>query len=202
MKIIGISGSPRNKNTNYMLRTVLEATRCDYELINLKDENIKSCAGCGGCYHSHKCIVKDDMQELYDKLSKADAIVLGSPTYFANVTSLMKNFFDRCLPLYLSEKLKDKEVALVAVGNFRKGEVGYLDNFDIEKAIKNPAERKRVEKTIRRCINIMRFFCVNHMKMKVIGSVIAINSDPQLKKGALIELGKKLIKNHTKEKLK
>lgn len=193
MKIIGISGSPRDKNTNYMIRTVLEATGRNYELINLKNKNIKPCSGCGGCYHSHKCVVKDDMQKLYDKLSKADIIVLGSPTYFANVTGLMKNFIDRCLPLYLSEKLKGKKVALLTVGNFKKGEIRYLDNFDIEKAMKNPTGRKEIGKTIRRCINIMRFFCTDHMKMKVVGSIIAINSDPETKKNALVKLGKKLI---------
>ena len=64
MKIIGISGSPREKNTVYMLKTVLDATGFDYNLILLKDKNIQPCNACGGCYMSHKCIVKDDMQEM------------------------------------------------------------------------------------------------------------------------------------------
>ena len=103
MQIIGISGSPRDKNTNYMLRTVLNATGRDYELITLKNRDIKPCNVCGGCYKSHQCVVKDGMQEIYDKLLKADIIVLGSPTYFDNVSALMKAFIDRCLPLYLSK---------------------------------------------------------------------------------------------------
>lgn len=118
-----------------MLRTVLDATSCVYELILLKDKNIKPCTACKGCYHSHKCAVKDDMQELYYKLSKADIIVLGSPTYFDNVTALMKTFIDRCLPLYLSEKLKGKKVALVSVGNFKKEEVTCLDGYNPNEAI-------------------------------------------------------------------
>ncbi len=193
MKIIGISGSPRNKNTNYMLRTLLDATGQSYDLILLKDKNIKPCAACGGCYKTHRCIVKDDMREISRKLEKADAIVFGSPTYFANVTGIMKNFIDRCLPLYLSEKLKNKRVALVSVGNFRKGEVRYLDDFDIEKEMQNLAKRRILGKTIRRCVNIMKFFCVYHMEMKIVGSVFAINGDPELKKNELIRLGKKII---------
>lgn len=200
MKVIGISGSPRDKNTNYMLRIVLDATGQDYELIALKDKDIKPCNACGGCYKSYKCIVKDDMQELYDKLSKADTIVLGSPTYFANVSGLMKNFIDRCLPLYLSEKLRGKKVALVTVGNFKKGEVKYLDGFDVEKAMEDPVERRKLGKTIRRCVNIMKVFCSDHMKMKIVGSVITINSDPKSKKNELIRLGKKLINESVKEK--
>jgi len=193
-KIIGISGSPRNKGTHYMVKTVLETTSSDYELINLKEKNIKPCMACGGCYKTHKCAVKDDMREISRKLEKADAIVLGSPTYFANVTGIMKNFIDRCLPLYLSEKLKNKRVALVSVGNFGKGEVRYLDGFDVEKAIKDPVKRRRLGKTIRRCLNIMKFFCVYHMEMKVIGSVIAINGKPESTRNQLIRLGEKLVK--------
>lgn len=193
-KIIGISGSSRNKNTSFMVKTVLEATGRDYELINLKDKNIKPCIACGGCYKTHKCIVKDDMQVIYQKLDNADAIVLGSPTYFANVTGIMKNFIDRCLPLYLSEKLKGKRVALVSVGNFKKGEVKYLDGFDIEKAMRDPVKRRRLGKTIRRCINIMNFFCTYHMEMKVIGSVIVIDGNPESERNRLVRLGKKLVK--------
>ena len=192
-KIVGISGSPRNKNTNFMLKTVLDATGCDYELILLKDKKINPCRGCGGCYHTHKCIVKDDMQEIRKKLEKADAIVLGSPTYFANVTGLMKNFIDRCLPLYLSEKLKDKKVALISVGNFKKGEVRFLDNFNPEKAMKTAKGRKLLRKSTARCVDIMKYLCSNHMGMNVVGSVIAINSDPEKERTKLIRLGKKLV---------
>ncbi|MDD5145242.1 MAG: flavodoxin family protein [Candidatus Pacebacteria bacterium] len=190
LKIIGISGSPRGRNTNYMLQTVLDASGCYYEIILLKDKKIKPCAACGGCYKSHKCVVNDDMQELYEKLPKADIIILASPTFFANVTGIMKNFIDRCLPLYLSEKLKGKKAVLLTVGNFRKDEVRYLDNFDIEKAMKNPASRRKLGESIRRCLNIMKIFCQKHMKMKVIGSVYVINGDPESKKKELIKLGR------------
>ena len=204
--IIGISGSPRDKNTNYMLKTVLEATGCNYELINLKDKDIKPCRACGGCYKTYKCIVKDDMQEISQKLEKADAIVFGSPTYFANVTGIMKNFIDRCLPLYLSEKLKSKRVALITVGNFGKNEVKYLDGFNIEKALKDPQKRKKLSKTIKRCMNIMKFFCTYHMEMKVVGSVIAIGGNAGPERDKLVKLGKKLVnpsaRLRTKPKIK
>lgn len=192
-KIIGISGSPRNKNTYYMLKTVLGATGCDYELILLKDKNIKPCTACGGCFHSHKCVVKDDMQDLYNKLLEADILVFGCPTYFANVTGLMKNFIDRCLPFYFSEGLRGKKTALLVVGNFRKEEVRFSDNFDIEKAMQTLAGRKRLEEPVKKCLDIMNFFCAQHMGMKIVGSVLAINGDSQSKEKELINLGKKLI---------
>ncbi|MFA6376591.1 MAG: flavodoxin family protein [Candidatus Paceibacterota bacterium] len=164
LKIIGISGSPREGSTNYMLRTVLRAAGCDYELILLKDKKIEPCSACGGCFQAHKCVVDDDMRELSEKLSSADVVVFGCPTYFANVPALMKTFMDRCLPLYLAEKLKGKKAALLVTGNFKKGEVRFLDGFDIDKAMGDPAQRKELEKPIRKCLDILKFFCANHMQ--------------------------------------
>jgi len=194
MNIVGISGSPRDKNTNYMLKTVLDATRQNYELIALKDKDIKPCNACGGCYKSYKCIIKDDMQNLYDKLLKADAIVLGSPTYFDNVSALMKIFIDRCLSLYLSEKLKDKKVALVSVGNFREGEIDFLDGYNPNEAIKDSTSRKEMKDSVKNCIDNMRNFC-RAMDLKIVGSVFAINGDPSSVKNELAVLGKKLVSN-------
>lgn len=175
-----------------MLKTVLNATGYNYELVILKDKNIKPCNACGSCYKSHKCIVNDDMQELYDKLSKADIIVLGSPTYFDNVSSYMKIFMDRCLPLYFSRTLKGKKSALVAIGNFKKEEVKWLDNFNPEEAIKNPIIKVKMQETVQKCITSMENFC-NQLGLKIIGSVYAINSEPEVEKDKLIQLGKKLI---------
>ncbi|MDD4990409.1 MAG: flavodoxin family protein [Candidatus Pacebacteria bacterium] len=192
MNIIGISGSPRDKNTNYMLRTVLDATGKEYDLITLKDKDIKLCNACGGCFKSYKCVIKDDMQEMYGKLSKADIIVLGSPTYFDNVSTLMKIFIDRCLPFYFSEKLKGKKVALVSVGNFRKGEVDFLDNYNPDDAIKDSELKKEMEDTVKRCIDNMNNFC-RAMKLKIVGSVFAINGDPSSVNNELLKLGQKLV---------
>ncbi len=192
MKIIGISGSPRDKNTNYMIRTLLDTTEQNYELITLKDKDIKPCNACGGCYKSYQCVVKDDMQEIYEKISKADIIILGSPTYFDNVTAIMKTFIDRCLPLYLSEKLKDKRVALVSVGNFQEGEVDCLDGYNPNKAIKDPVLKKEMEDSVKNCIDNMTNFC-KAMKLKIVGSVFAINGDPSSVNNELVELGQKLV---------
>jgi multimeric flavodoxin WrbA len=192
LKIIGISGSPREGNTNYMLRAVLDAAGGDCESILLKDKKIKPCTACGGCFKTHKCVVADDMRELYDKLLNADVIVLACPTYFANVTALMKAFMDRCLPLYLSEKLKGKKVALLAGGNFKKGEVRFLDDFDIDQEMKDPTKRKALVQPVQRCLNIMKYFCVAELQMTLLGTVAAINGDATSKTKKLAELGKKL----------
>ncbi|UCC33435.1 MAG: flavodoxin family protein, partial [Candidatus Bathyarchaeota archaeon] len=88
----------------------------DTELVHLMELNIKQCAGCSSfCEEKGECNIQDDMQELYPKLKKADGIIIGTPTYFWNVTGLVKAFIDRSLPLYNSESLKGKIGAAIAV---------------------------------------------------------------------------------------
>ena len=92
MKILGISGSHRKGNTDWMVKTVLNAVKnAETEFIALRDLNIKFCTGCDVCYGTGKpCILKDDMP--YEKLLEADIIILGSPNYFRNVSAVTKNF--------------------------------------------------------------------------------------------------------------
>ncbi len=109
MKIIGLVGSYRkNGNTDTAVKKVLDGAKkqgADVELLYLKDFEIKDCVGCEGCRKTYKCIIKDDMEKLYEKLMNSDGLVLGSPTYFYNVTGIIKNFIDR---LYCYEVFDDE----------------------------------------------------------------------------------------------
>lgn len=109
MKILGISGSPRQGgNTETLVRAVLEgaaARGCDTELVSLGGLQIGECLGCNQCADTFRCVLRDDMQSLYQKLEEADGLVLGSPTYFYQVTGLTKLFLDR---LYVYEGFDEK----------------------------------------------------------------------------------------------
>ncbi|WP_319205564.1 flavodoxin family protein [uncultured Ilyobacter sp.] len=100
MKILGIVGSKRkNGNTSALVMSALESAQGDgveTELIFLGDYSIKGCTGCEGCRDTYKCVINDDMQKIYPLLMESDAIILGSPTYFYNVTADVKAFIDRC----------------------------------------------------------------------------------------------------------
>ena len=99
MKVLGIVGSKRkNGNTAYLVEQtlkVMESKGVETELIFLGDYNIRGCTGCEGCRDTYKCVIKDDMQKIYPLIINSDAIVLGSPTYFYNITSDMKAFIER-----------------------------------------------------------------------------------------------------------
>lgn len=106
MKVLAINGSPKGRqgNTEVLIRLFLEGCRqagAQTETIYLKDKNIHSCSGCFTCWTKTpgKCIHKDDMEELLNKVLDADIIVYGTPLYYFTYTGIMKNFIDRLLPL-------------------------------------------------------------------------------------------------------
>jgi len=103
MKVLGIVGSRRkNGNTSVLVKESLKPFRekgIDTELIFLGDLDFQSCNGCNRCKDSFRCVINDDMQEVYTKMFESDGIILGSPTYFYNVTAGVKAFIERCFCL-------------------------------------------------------------------------------------------------------
>jgi len=102
MKAIAINGSPRSGgNTEILLKKVLEpleAAGWDTEYLRIGGKALRGCAACMQCVEKKngKCaIVNDAMNEYIEKMFAADAIILGSPTYFADVTSEIKALIDR-----------------------------------------------------------------------------------------------------------
>ena len=105
MKVIGICGSHREQsNTNKLVKRVAEAAGVPFELIYLGKCDIKPCTGCGMCMMQEgQCPIQDDMQQLYDKLLEADALIVGAPTYFMDIAGAVKCFIDRCMALFYRE---------------------------------------------------------------------------------------------------
>ena len=102
MKVIGINGSARKDgNTATLIRTVfaeLNKEGIETELIQLAGHPIKSCIACYSCFSrkDKKCIHKDDIiAQCIEKMLQADGVILGSPTYFTDVTAEMKALIDR-----------------------------------------------------------------------------------------------------------
>ncbi len=66
------------------------------EYVYLNSLSIQACQGCGACSKTGKCILNDDMQQLYTKTEAADRLFLVSPIYFYTVTAQLKCYIDRC----------------------------------------------------------------------------------------------------------
>lgn len=102
MKVLAISGSARKDgNTaillNYVLKE-LEKEGIDTELEQLAGSTIRGCIACGQCWKNKdgKCAVDNDvLNPLLEKMTRAEGILLGSPTYFTDVSTEMKALIDR-----------------------------------------------------------------------------------------------------------
>ncbi len=106
VKVLAIHGSPRPKasNTGILLREFLKGVQsqgAETETVYLKDKNIHSCAGCYTCWTKTPgvCAFKDDMPELLEKVRACDILVYATPLYNYNMSSLLKAFTERLLPL-------------------------------------------------------------------------------------------------------
>jgi multimeric flavodoxin WrbA len=102
MKVVGVNGSARKGgNTAQLIRTVFEPlveAGHECELIELAGKTIGGCTACGRCSDKKDgaCSGRhDDGNAVIEKLLAADAIILGSPVYFADVTTEIKAVIDR-----------------------------------------------------------------------------------------------------------
>jgi multimeric flavodoxin WrbA len=99
-KVLGIMGSPRLKgNTADLLDAVLEGAKsagAEAERLDLARMRIDPCIECRECDSTAICAVQtDDMNEIYGRVRKVDAIVLASPIFFMGVSSQTKAMIDR-----------------------------------------------------------------------------------------------------------
>ena len=103
MKVIAINGSPRKKgNTAMLINSVfaeLIKEGIETEMLQLGGKDIKGCLGCMKCFEvqDNTCVTRknDILNDYFQKMINADGIIIGSPTYFSNVSSEVKALIDR-----------------------------------------------------------------------------------------------------------
>ena len=133
MKALLINGSPNAAgNTFHALSMVAEGLRAggaEAEIIQIGTKAVQGCIGCRRCLKTGRCGINDELYNtIYDKLDEIDAIVIGSPTYFAGPNGSLCALLDR---LYYSagSKLAYKPGATVAVAR-RGGASTTLDRLN------------------------------------------------------------------------
>jgi len=124
MNILGILGSSRRRgNTEYLIDIALKEAKghgAKVSLISLRDLTIAPCNGCGKCQKSGRCVVKDDMQEIYRKMLDADGILWATPVYFWSMTGQTKIVMDRTYALSVPKlQLANKVGGLITVASIR-----------------------------------------------------------------------------------
>ncbi|WP_342678965.1 flavodoxin family protein [Methanofollis sp. UBA420] len=102
MKVVAFNGSPRKDgNTARLLVAVLtelEKEGIETELIHIGGKKVHGCTACAKCFENQdrKCVIDDDfVNDCIAKMAIADGIIIGSPTYFADVSTETKALIDR-----------------------------------------------------------------------------------------------------------
>ncbi|OHD56837.1 MAG: hypothetical protein A2Y33_12780 [Spirochaetes bacterium GWF1_51_8] len=124
MKCLILSCSPRKKGVTSTLLTAMEAEasrRYETTRADVNSLDIKPCIGCEKCRPDKRCILpEDDAHRAAELIRGADILVIGSPTYWGNITAPLKALFDRNVPLIeyidgwtLKPMLKGKRAILV-----------------------------------------------------------------------------------------
>lgn len=119
MYAVAINGSPRKGgNTEFLLQAVLAPLKgagWETEYVRIGGKGVRGCLACGKCAEKKDglCIqTADPVNACLEKIWRADAVILGSPTYFADMSADMKGLVDRCG--YVS----------IANGHLLKGKIG------------------------------------------------------------------------------
>jgi multimeric flavodoxin WrbA len=138
MKVVAINGSARRDgNTAILLRHVLgqlEAEGIETELVQLAGKPLRGCIACYKCFENknRRCAVDTDgANDLIAKVLEADGILLGSPTYFADVTAELKAFIDRAgLVAKANEDMFRRKVGAAVVAVRRGGAIHAFDSMN------------------------------------------------------------------------
>jgi multimeric flavodoxin WrbA len=119
-------GSPRMKgNTDLLLDEALkgaESQGAEVEKILVDKLQIAPCKEYYGCLRDGKCVIKDDMDDIYDKLLAADAVIIASPMFFYTVSAQLMLLISRCQALWARKyvlknmDIPEKRGAFIAVG--------------------------------------------------------------------------------------
>lgn len=129
MKVLLINGSPKVKgNTAFALEQmsqVFAEQGIETELIQVGNQEIRGCIGCGSCYKAGKCVFDDLVNEVAVKFEEADGIVVGSPVYFASANATLIAFLDR---LFYSTRIDKRMKVGACVTVARRG--GCSSTFD------------------------------------------------------------------------
>jgi len=138
MRVVAFNGSPRKGgNTSILLERTLEELRregVETELVELADKNIQGCIACFKCFDhkNRQCAVKnDDANECIGKMLAADGILLGSPTYFADLSARMKALIERAgMVARANDDMFRRKAGAAVVAVRRAGSVHTFDSIN------------------------------------------------------------------------
>jgi multimeric flavodoxin WrbA len=133
-KVLILSASPRKGGNSEILcdQFLLGAKEAgnNAEKIFVRDMNINYCVACDSCHiNGGKCVQKDDMAEVLEKMVEADVIVMATPVYFYTMDAQMKTLIDRTVARYTEIKNKDFYFIMTAADRSKQAMERTLEGF-------------------------------------------------------------------------
>ena len=129
MKALLINGSPHAAGCTYTalseVQKTLEQEGIEVELIQIGNKDVRGCIGCGKCGELGKCVFDDVVNEIAPKFAECDALVVGSPVYYASPNGTLVSFLDRLF--YSSSANKTMKVGAAVVSCRRGGNTATFD---------------------------------------------------------------------------
>jgi multimeric flavodoxin WrbA len=99
VRILGVAGSPRaGGNTEILVMEALKAAAeegAQTEFVRLAGKEVRPCDACMTCRLTGECRIRDDFQEIFNKMVEADGIILASPVHFGSATPQIMALIDR-----------------------------------------------------------------------------------------------------------
>ena len=119
MNILILAGSPRKDGNTELLAEAFAKGAVEHhhvEIISVRDYKVNPCLGCNACFKTDGiCAQNDDMAIIYEKMSRADMLVIASPVYFYGISAQLKAVIDR-FHNPIRDSFHIKKMALLLVG--------------------------------------------------------------------------------------
>ncbi len=120
MRVLVLHGSQRRGGNSDTLADRFLAGMSEFGVHEVRhfyaiEMDIAHCRGCGSCWTSEgagKCVVQDDMQEVYPAFDRADVVVLAAPMFWGYMTSQLKTLFDRFEAIATPQHFGNKDFVL------------------------------------------------------------------------------------------
>ena len=130
MKVVAFNGSARKDgNTAILIRKIfaeLEAEGIETELLQLAGKTIRGCIACGKCGKTN-----DYANDCIEKMIEADGIILGSPTYFSDLTAEIKALIDRAgYVARANSHMLQRKVGAAIIAMRRAGSIHAFDSIN------------------------------------------------------------------------
>jgi len=138
MKVVAFNGSPHKEGNTYTLLKItceaIEAEGIQTEIVNIGGKPVRGCLACRKCFENkdNKCIqTEDKINTCIEKIIEADGMLIGSPTYFSDVTPEVKALIDRAgFVGFANNGLFKRKLGAAVVAVRRAGAIHVFDSIN------------------------------------------------------------------------